>query len=199
MNRLTFAILLWLGLPAQAEQVATGIQATSVPFTGQPIPLERPDGLWAYAAPDGAVPVPALSPMNPNHPMDRALVCLARNLYYESRGQTRKGQVAVGHVVLNRVDHRYYPNSVCKVVKQGGVKGPCQFSWYCDRHSNQPRDLKTYSRMLNVALEVLSGQTSDPTNGANMFHSKAVRPKWARVAKPRGRIGDHFFYYLRTR
>ena len=198
MRTLAALLLIGLGFETRAQELAA-IDPVSVPFIGQPIPKERPEGLWAYAAPDGPVPAPPLSPMNPNHPMDRDLVCMARNLYYESRGQSQKGQIAVGHVVLNRVKHRYYPRSVCGVVKQGGRKGPCQFSWYCDRHSNQPKDLKTYSRMLQISLQVLSGETGDPTNGANMFHSKAVRPGWARKAQSRGRIGDHLFYYLRTR
>ncbi|MEM8539026.1 MAG: cell wall hydrolase [Pseudomonadota bacterium] len=200
MIRILISLALLSAWPAIAEeQIASVTPKVSVPFVGQPVPLQRPDGLWAYAAPDGPVPSPPLSPMNPNHPMDRALVCMARNIYYESRGQSREGQVAVGHVVLNRVKHRYYPNSVCRVIKQGGRNGPCQFSWYCDRHSNEPKNRKTYARMLDVALDVLSGEVADPTNGANMFHSTAVRPSWARKAQPRGKIGDHYFYYIRTR
>lgn len=201
MKRLAIIAMIAFGLPAQAEQFSNADLSASIaiPFIGQPLPLARPDGLWAYAAPDGPVPAPPLSPMNPNHPMDRALVCMARNMYYESRGQSQKGQLAVGHVVLNRVKHRYYPNSVCRVVKQGGIKGPCQFSWYCDGRSNQPGDAKTYSKMLDLSLKVLSGETTDPTNGANMFHATSVRPSWARKAQSRGQIGDHKFYYLRTR
>lgn len=204
MRLLTILACLGLSLPAKAEEVATydpeamEAPAVSIPFVGQPIPRERPEDLRAFVAPFGPVPDPPMSPMNPNHPMDRALVCMARNLYYESRGQSRSGQIAVGHVVLNRVKHRHYPNSVCRVVKQGGLKGPCQFSWYCDRHSNQPKNLKIYSKMLDLSLKVLSGETKDPTNGANMFHNTSVRPTWARVAAPRGRIG-HIFYFLRTR
>lgn len=165
-----------------------------------PVPMARPEDLpRPFVAPLDPVPLPPLSPMNPSHPMDRPLVCMARNLYHEARGQGRTEQIAVGHVVLNRVKHRYYPNSVCGVIKQGGLKGPCQFSWYCDKRSNSPRDLRTYSRMLELALEVLSGETEDPTKGANMFHSHRVRPNWARTAQPRGRIGAHYFYYIRTR
>lgn len=164
-----------------------------------PVPRVRPADFRPPAAPDGPVPLPPMSPMNPAHPMDRALVCMARNLYHEARGQSRKGQIAVGHVVMNRVRHRRYPNTVCGVIKQGGLKGPCQFSWYCDRRSNKPRDMKSYSRLLDLSLQILSGEVADPTNGANMFHSTAVRPRWARVAQSRGRIGAHLFYYLRGR
>ncbi|MEM9138683.1 MAG: cell wall hydrolase [Pseudomonadota bacterium] len=198
MIRLAMLGLLVLAAPARADETGAAIPV-GVPFMGQPIPQERPEGLWAYAAPIGPVPSPPMSPMSPAHPMDRALVCMARNIYYESRGESLKGQIAVAHVVLNRVKNRAYPNSVCRVVKQGGLKGPCQFSWYCDRIPNTPKNRKVYARMLDVALAVLSGETEDPTNGANMFHSTAVNPRWAGAAQPRGRIDDHVFYYLRGR
>ena len=163
------------------------------------MPPVRPAGRLIPAAPEGPVPMPPRSPMHPDHPMDRALVCMARALYFEARGQSRAGQLAVGHVIMNRVRHRHYPNTVCGVVMQGGRSGPCQFSWYCDRRSNTPGDLKSYGRLLRLALRILTGDTSDPTNGANMFHNTRVRPHWARVAQPRGQIGSHLFYYLGQR
>ncbi|MEL7116266.1 MAG: cell wall hydrolase, partial [Pseudomonadota bacterium] len=45
--------------------------------------------------------------------------CLAEALYFEARGETVAGQVAVAEVILNRVDNRQFPNSICGVIKQG--------------------------------------------------------------------------------
>jgi len=132
-------------------------------------------------------------------PIDSALVCMARTLYYEARGQGRRGLEAVAHVVLNRVAHRQFPRTICGVVTEGGKRGPCQFSWYCDGRSDRPRDMREYARVFAIAWEVLAGLTKDPTGGANMFHNTRVRPRWARVAEARGRIGAHLFYYLRRR
>ena len=46
------------------------------------------------------------------------LYCLAANLYFEARGESIKGQIAVAEVTLNRVKANQYPNSVCNVVFQ---------------------------------------------------------------------------------
>ena len=52
-----------------------------------------------------------------NGPMDEVTFeetyCMAQNIYYEARGESLKGKQAVGNVVLNRVDHKKYPNTVC--------------------------------------------------------------------------------------
>ena len=63
--------------------------------------------------------------------------CLAQAIYFESRGEPLDGQIAVAEVVLNRVDDRRYPKSVCGVTKQGaGCGRGCQFSYACDGHSD---------------------------------------------------------------
>ena len=48
-----------------------------------------------------------------------SLICLALNVYHESKNQSFIGQVAVAQVVMNRVQDSRYPNNVCDVVKQG--------------------------------------------------------------------------------
>jgi spore germination cell wall hydrolase CwlJ-like protein len=48
-------------------------------------------------------------------------MCLARNIYYESKGEPEKGKVAVGMVTLNRTEHPDFPGTVCEVVKQKTV------------------------------------------------------------------------------
>ncbi len=50
---------------------------------------------------------------------ERALECLTQAVYYEARSESEDGQRAVAQVVLNRVRHPAYPNSVCGVVYQG--------------------------------------------------------------------------------
>jgi hypothetical protein len=59
--------------------------------------------------------------------------CLAEAIYFEARGEPVEGQFAVAEVILNRVDSPKFPNSICKVVRQGtGRKHACQFSYNCD-------------------------------------------------------------------
>ena len=63
-----------------------------------------------------------------NGPVDNSTVeetyCMAQNIYYEARGESLKGKQAVGNVVLNRVDHKKYPNTVCGVVYEAK-----RYSW----------------------------------------------------------------------
>ena len=63
--------------------------------------------------------------------------CLAEAIYFESRGEPLAGQIAVAEVVLNRVDSRSYPGTVCGVTTQGAGSGRgCQFSYACDGRSD---------------------------------------------------------------
>ncbi len=55
--------------------------------------------------------------------------CLTEALYFEARGESVKGQIAVAEVILNRVASPKFPDSVCAVVNQGtGRKYACQFT-----------------------------------------------------------------------
>ena len=118
--------------------------------------------------------------------------CLALAMYWEARGEGKKGMNAVGSVVMNRVKDQRFPNTVCRVVKQGGELPPCQFSWWCDGKSDRPTDSRSWRRAMHLAEQVLHGHQHDPTRGALYFHSRHVKPRWKlqRVA----RIGAHIFY-----
>ena len=48
-----------------------------------------------------------------------AVMCLALNMYWEAKNQSMIGQLAVGQVVMNRVEDSRFPNTVCEVVYQG--------------------------------------------------------------------------------
>ena len=56
--------------------------------------------------------------------------CLTEALYFEARGETVKGQFAVGEVILNRVSSPSFPDTICGVINQGtGRKFACQFTY----------------------------------------------------------------------
>lgn len=121
--------------------------------------------------------------------------CLAEALYFEARGESLVGQVAVAEVILNRVDDGAYPDSVCGVVRQGyDSEGPCQFSFYCDgkpEHVNNP-DL--FERIGKIAWVMLQGKPRVLTGQATHFHAASVSPGWARKMVRTAQIGDHIFY-----
>lgn len=126
--------------------------------------------------------------------------CLAEALYFEARGESVKGQFAVAEVILNRVDSRSFPNTVCGVVKQGtGRKYACQFTYTCDGHKEVIREKAAYARVGKVAKLMLDGAPRQLTQGATYYHTKAVRPSWSRKFHRTATIGVHHFYRGATR
>ena len=136
--------------------------------------------------------------------IETALMCLALNTYHEAKNQSMIGQVATAQVVMNRVADSRYPNTVCEVVKQGPkykgsdvpVRHKCQFSWFCDGKSDEPkRDSKEWRMAQEYARIVLSGRIAlDVTEGATHYHATYVKPSWAKTKTRTTRIESHIFY-----
>lgn len=125
-----------------------------------------------------------LIPVNQVQALELADVrCLAEAIWRESRGESLQGQIAVGKVVLNRVAHSGYPNTVCKVVFQ-----PYQFSW-----TKGWKSWRYDYRSLLVASMVLAGNHGLKNFKATHFHS-GPQPDWAKTKKIYKKIGNHVFY-----
>ena len=119
------------------------------------------------------------------------LYCMAQNIYFEARNQSRAGMVAVARVVMNRVKNKGWPNSVCEVVRQR-----MQFSWYWDGVNDQPnKKSKAWKMAVEVASEVMYGNVvKDNLDGAFHYHADYVNPKWAKKKVMIAKIDDHIFY-----
>jgi spore germination cell wall hydrolase CwlJ-like protein len=121
--------------------------------------------------------------------------CLTEALYFEARGETVKGQFAVAEVILNRVSSPSFPDTICGVINQGtGRKFACQFTYTCDGRAEVIREPKAYEMVGKVAKMVMEGMPRTLTDGATFYHTKAVRPRWARVFERTAIIGFHHFY-----
>ncbi|NVJ96398.1 MAG: cell wall hydrolase [Marivivens sp.] len=126
--------------------------------------------------------------------------CLAEALYFEARGESLKGQFAVGEVILNRVDSSAYPNSVCGVVNQGtGRLHACQFSYTCDGRAEAINERAAWEEVGKVARLLLDGAPRDLTAGATHYHTRNVNPSWARRFPQTAAIDSHLFYRQPTR
>ena len=109
----------------------------------------------------------------PNY-TDEDLRCLAANIYYESRGESRAGRMGVGIVTLNRVNHGNWPGSVCEVVKQ-----PYQFSWmnakdFVYPQPDNPIDARALEEIEQMASFLLDGGYSSvdhPAHDAYHFYN----------------------------
>jgi len=120
--------------------------------------------------------------------------CLSRTIYFEAGNQSYYGKIAVGSVVMNRVNDERYPDTICAVVKQHR-----QFSWYSDGKSDVPFDGPAWKNSVLAAKEVLCGcgKASGLFNDASVqyYHADYVNPKWAKKMKRVTKIDNHIFYH----
>lgn len=129
-----------------------------------------------------------------------AIVCLALNIYHESRNQSEQGQIAVAQVTMNRAHHN--PMEVCGVVFK-----PYQFSWAnplttVDKKTRlknakklYPTDEVAWEKALRIARKALYGKLTDVVGPAtHYFNPMKAHPKWQHAMVNMGKVGDHKFY-----
>lgn len=133
--------------------------------------------------------------------------CMRMNMYYEARNQrTDDAYAAVGYTVLNRMENRRYPNTVCGVVQQARrdsngniIRHKCQFSWFCDGKSNTPNlanviERRAWERAGRLAEAVMRGEIENPIGNATMYHATYVSPYWRKAYDRVATIETHIFY-----
>ena len=140
--------------------------------------------------------------------MTQDTYCMALNIYHESRSENLAGKFAVADVVMNRVNNRSYPDSVCGVIydaelkpswkdptKEVPVRNRCQFSWYCDGKPDEPTEQDAWNESILVAHQLIfEGRMEGITEGATHYHTTYVEPYWATSLDLVGHIGTHIFY-----
>ena len=125
------------------------------------------------------------------------VVCMAKNIYYESGSETYEGKLAVAQVTLNRVNNPRYPKDVCGVVYQKNVINNtmiCQFSWTCNKDT-LTRNKYTWEESLFVAKKALTESNPHDAiskSGALYYHAVYVNPGWNLPKTTQ--IGRHIFY-----
>lgn len=125
----------------------------------------------------------------------RALKCLTDAIYYEAANEPDAGQRAVAQVILNRMRHPTYPNSVCGVIYQGSERRTgCQFSYACDGSMARIPARPAWLRAQRVAAQALAGSVYAPVGMATHYHATYVYPYWAPSLNFVGTIGAHRFY-----
>ncbi|MFK5735102.1 cell wall hydrolase [Pseudomonas urmiensis] len=127
-------------------------------------------------------------------PMDDSITCLARTIYWEAKEADARDMSAVASVVINRLGHDGFPDTICGVVKQGVETKSCQFSWWCDGRSDQVEEKQRYDVAKEIARKALNQQLKDPTGGALYFHDRTVRPDWAKVYRKTAETKLFLFY-----
>jgi len=116
--------------------------------------------------------------------------CLASAVYFEARGESLEGQLAVAEVVLNRAASGRYPASWCGVVVQRS-----QFSFV--RGGRIPaanRASDAWRRAVAVARVAEERAERILPRDVLWYHANYVRPSWGRRLSRSSRIGAHIFY-----
>ncbi|MCP3471948.1 cell wall hydrolase [Bradyrhizobium sp. CCGUVB1N3] len=130
----------------------------------------------------------------------RSEKCLAEAVYFESRGEAVRGQMAVAQVVMNRVFSGKYPDTVCGVVYQNKYRHfACQFTFACDNNPDVIREPDMWERAKKIAKATLDGQIWLPEVGKSThYHAYWVRPSWVAEMKKMYKFGVHTFYRPRA-
>ena len=110
--------------------------------------------------------------------------CLSKAAYFESKGESDVGMLAVIHTTLNRVKDARFPKTICGVVYQKS-----QYAWV--KHSPKVKEKDQYERAKRLAQEAVEGKHRDTSRGALYFNSLHKRPKGTVCTV---RIGGHSFY-----
>jgi spore germination cell wall hydrolase CwlJ-like protein len=184
-----------LARPVVAATTAVANAAGTV-FQSQPAqsvtlqltPSIAKEAAWLYK---GGWPLYALvDKYATSAPLDTETNCLATAVYFEARGESVEGQLAVARVVINRAASGRYPSDWCSVVKQ-----PAQFSFV--RHGEFPQaDPNCQAWRKAEAVAELAAANIVPSVGPNVlwYHADYVAPAWRHNLQEVEQIGAHIFY-----
>ncbi len=126
---------------------------------------------------------------------DKEARCLAQAVYFEARSEPLEGQLAVAQVVLNRVQDRRYPGTICEVVFQNDHRRHrCQFSFACDGLSDTPFNSRAWGIAQRLSYVASTGQWHDLSGRATHYHANYVRPYWNAKMHRTAEYGRHSFY-----
>jgi spore germination cell wall hydrolase CwlJ-like protein len=126
----------------------------------------------------------------------KAEKCLANAVYFEARGESVRGQIAVAQVVMNRVFSPFYPNDVCGVVYQNANRHlGCQFTFACDGIPDIVTEPDAWERAKRISRDMLDGKLWMPEVAKSThYHAYWVHPSWVGEMKKMLKLGVHIFY-----
>lgn len=163
----------------------------SVPVVGTPVPATGDSDSPSVPADDGVADATSLAAMvaaiDHREPEDEQLRCLATGVYFEAKGESLEGQLAVAHVIINRANSGRFASSHCGVLTQRG-----QFSFVRGGVIPRATHQGQWRTAVAIARIAVADEWANPVPGAMFFHAARVSPGWNR---PRvARLGNHVFY-----
>jgi spore germination cell wall hydrolase CwlJ-like protein len=117
--------------------------------------------------------------------MINEILCLSAIMFGEARGEPDIGKVAVAYTAINRKADPNYPKNICSVMKQ-----PKQYQFL--DYGMPSKEQVAY--LMPLAEAILQGRIDDPTKGAKWFHTKNMKPYWAKDKTIKVAYNNHIFY-----
>ncbi|MBB5718657.1 spore germination cell wall hydrolase CwlJ-like protein [Stakelama sediminis] len=149
------------------------------------------------AVPFAKGPIRAASPFHLSGASDdqeRALDCLSAAMLYEA-GDDPTGERAIAQVVLNRVRHPAFPNSICGVIFEGSDRRTgCQFTFTCDGSLARHYSDDAWDRARKLAKAALDGKVDKTVGMATHYHTDWVVPYWSASLDKLVAVGGHLFF-----
>lgn len=180
----------------QPAKIAAGPPPRAEPLVFAPIPADdarRINEAIPFATDRG----PAARPFTfagDRESRERAIDCLAGAMWYEA-GESDGGQRAVAQVVLNRVRHPAFPNTICGVVFQGSERETgCQFTFTCDGAMQRVPSQTAFDRARARAREMLDGKVWRDVGLATHYHTDWVHPVWSARLDKIAQVDTHLFF-----
>jgi spore germination cell wall hydrolase CwlJ-like protein len=196
-----------VALFAAVSFAAPSFADTGGPLTGQAASASAPKGYLAavYEKAMGAIGLgeaaPAAAPVQKSldelvgeHEAatapDGEQDCLAKAVYFESRGEPIEGQLAVAEVVMNRAASGRYPTSLCEVITQ-----KAQFSFIRDGRFPTPDETsQAWRKAVAIASIARDKLVSTLPSDVLWYHADYVAPAWGKRLTRTAQIGLHIFY-----
>lgn len=186
-----------------SELIPQGDDASALPLTLSPaeeaaIRAAIEAELAEHSGYDGPEPAGFAFRAASSADRDRALQCMTQAIYYEAGTESEAGQRAVAQVVLNRVRHPSYANSICGVVFAGSERSTgCQFTFTCDGALARRPVASIWTRAQRYAREAIDGRAFGDVGYATHYHTLDIWPYWGRRLTMTNMIGRHLFHRLR--
>jgi hypothetical protein len=184
--------------PSQARSLMSSamlpVEQAVATFTGQAQPTAAMasaiarEAAWLF---HGGWPLYALvDRYSAGAPLDVEATCLATAVYFEARGESPEGQLAVARVVMNRAASGKYPPSWCGTVKQHS-----QFSFV--RGGRFPAinaGCDAWHKAQAITRLAISNAVPSLSSDVLWYHANYVAPSWGRRLTRAEKIGAHIFY-----
>lgn len=188
------------GLTASAtyiDHVSAGLDTADLALNAPGAPVaetEAPSSVTGHARAGDPPPVHrSLAELVADHGRteadDAEHECLAVAVYFESKGESLEGQLAVAEVVLNRAGSGRFPSTICGVVKQRA-----QFSFVrAGRFPPIPRASAAWRKAVAIAHIAREELAEGAAASALFFHARYVSPGWRKLTRV-ATVGNHIFY-----